>query len=73
LQRAAVQAAAERAGMALSAWVGVLCIDAAEHKTLPVGWLHREMITELIWLRGRMRPACRREPSGREAPCGRFA
>jgi hypothetical protein len=54
-----VRAAAERAGMATSAWAGELAVDAARHKTLPVGWLHREVITELVRIRGQVKMAGR--------------
>lgn len=37
--------------MALSAWVGELVVDAAEHRALPIGWLQREVVQELIRLR----------------------
>jgi hypothetical protein len=50
-QRDALSAAAERAGMARSAWVGELLADALEHKALPIGWLQREVVQELIRLR----------------------
>jgi Bacterial mobilisation protein (MobC) len=50
----AVRAAAERAGMAVSAWVGELAVDAAEHRAMPPGWLHREMMTELVHLRSQI-------------------
>jgi hypothetical protein len=51
---AAVHAAAERTGMAASAWVGELAIDAAEHRAMPPGWLHREVMTELVHLRSQI-------------------
>jgi hypothetical protein len=51
---AAVRAAAERTGMAASAWVGELAVDAAEHRTMPSGWLHREVMTELVHLRSQI-------------------
>ena len=51
---AAVRAAAERAGMAASAWVGELAADAAEHRAMPVGWLHREVMAELVHLRSQL-------------------
>lgn len=51
---ATVRAAAERAGMAVSAWVGELAVDAAEHRAMPPGWLHREVITELVHLRSQI-------------------
>jgi len=53
-ERAAVRSAAERAGMALSAWVGELAVDAAEHRAMPPGWLHREVMTELVHLRSQI-------------------
>lgn len=49
-----VRAAAERAGMAVSAWVGELAVDAAEHRAMPPGWLHREVMTELVHLRSQI-------------------
>jgi hypothetical protein len=49
-----VRAAAERAGMAASAWVGELAVDAAEHRAMPTGWLHREVMTELVHLRSQI-------------------
>ncbi len=51
---ATVRAAAERAGMAVSAWVGELAVDAAEHRAMPPGWLHREVMTELVHLRSQI-------------------
>lgn len=50
-QRDALRAAAKRAGMARSAWVGELLADAIEHRALPIGWLQREVVQELIRLR----------------------
>jgi hypothetical protein len=38
--------------MAVGAWVGELVVDASEHRALPIGWLQREVIQELIRLRG---------------------
>jgi hypothetical protein len=49
--RSAVRAAAKRAGMAVGAWVGELVVDAVEHRALPIGWLQREVVQELIGLR----------------------
>ena len=37
--------------MAVGAWVGELIVDAAEHRALPIGWLQREVVQELIGLR----------------------
>jgi hypothetical protein len=51
---ATVRAAAERAGMAVSAWVGELAVDAAEHRAMPPGWLHREVMAELVHLRSQI-------------------
>ncbi len=53
-ERATVRAAAERAGMAASAWVGELAVDAAEHRAMPPGWLHRDVMTELVHLRSQI-------------------
>jgi hypothetical protein len=47
----AVSEAARRAGMALSAYIGQVAVDAAEHTAMPVGWLEREIMTELNCLR----------------------
>lgn len=46
--------AAERAKMAPSAWIGKVAVDAAEHRALPVGWLQREIVGELIRVRGQV-------------------
>ena len=43
-----VQAAAERAGMALSAWVGMTSTAAARHEAVPLRQFQREVITELV-------------------------
>lgn len=51
---ATVRAAAERAGMAVSAWVGELAVDAAEHRAMPPGWMHREVMAELVHLRSQI-------------------
>ena len=53
-ERAAVRSAAQRAGMAASAWVGELAVDAAEHRAMPPGWPHREVMTELVHLRSQI-------------------
>ena len=50
-QRNAARAAAKRAGMAVGAWIGELVVDAVEHRALPIGWLQREVVQELIGLR----------------------
>jgi hypothetical protein len=51
---AAVRAAANRTGMPASAWVGELAVDAAEHQAMPPGWLHRDVMTELVHLRSQI-------------------
>ena len=51
---AAVRAAADRTGMAASAWVGELAVDAAQHRAMPPGWLHRDVMTELVHLRSQI-------------------
>ena len=51
---ASVLGAAGRARMAPSAWIGKVAVDAAEHRALPVGWLQREVVGELIRLRGQV-------------------
>jgi antitoxin component of RelBE/YafQ-DinJ toxin-antitoxin module len=53
---AEVQAAAERAGMAVSAWVGMTVTAAARHEAVPLRQFQREVITELVrcgWQIGR--------------------
>jgi hypothetical protein len=40
--------------MAVSAWVGELAVDAAEHRAMPPGSLHREVMTELLHLRSQI-------------------
>jgi hypothetical protein len=43
-----VHAAAERAGMALSAWVGITSTAAARHEAVPLRQFQREVIRELV-------------------------
>jgi hypothetical protein len=45
---AEVRAAAERAGMATSAWVGMTATSAARHESVPLRQFQREVITELV-------------------------
>lgn len=45
---AEVRAAAERAGMAMSAWVGMTATSAARHEAVPLRQFQREVITELV-------------------------
>ena len=40
--------------MAASAWTGELAVDAAEHRAMPPGWLHREVMAELVRLRSQI-------------------
>jgi hypothetical protein len=54
-EKAALTAAADRAGMALSAWIGKASLEAAEHRALPVPALQREMLAELIRASGLVR------------------
>jgi hypothetical protein len=54
---AAVEEAAGRAGLAVSAWIGQTVTDAAELRTFPVGQLQREMLAELIRSAGLVRRA----------------
>jgi hypothetical protein len=53
---AEVQAAAKRAGMAMSAWVGMTSTGAARHETITLTQYQRDLIRELIrvgWHLGR--------------------
>jgi len=54
-EKAKVKAAADKAGMALSAWVGDVIVAAAEGKTAPVGQVYRDLLAELAMLRGEVR------------------
>lgn len=56
-EKTAVAAAAARNGLAKAAWVGQLAIDAAEHEALPVPVMQREMLAELMRVRGLVRSA----------------
>jgi antitoxin component of RelBE/YafQ-DinJ toxin-antitoxin module len=47
-EHAEVQAAAERAGMAVSAWVGMTATGAARHEAVPLRQFQREVIAELV-------------------------
>lgn len=51
-----IQDAAERAGMAVSAWVGMTATAAAQHESVPLRQFQREVIQELVrcgWLLGK--------------------
>jgi len=54
---AALSAAADRAGLALSAYLGQAGMDAAEHRAAPVGEVQREALRELIRAAGLVRRA----------------
>ena len=56
-EKAKAKAAADAAGMRLSAWAGEVIVDAAEWKALPVSRVHRELLAELTALRGPLRMA----------------
>jgi hypothetical protein len=45
----AVTAAAERAGMAVAAYIGQTGLDAAEFRSMPVPARQREILTALTW------------------------
>jgi uncharacterized protein (DUF1778 family) len=47
-EKAILSAAAQRAGMALAAYVCEAAMDAAEHRAVPVPKVHREMLAELF-------------------------
>jgi hypothetical protein len=52
-----IEAAADRAGMAVSAWIGLTAWSAAVHGTEPVGQFDRELLAELIRVAGLVRRA----------------
>ncbi len=54
-EKATLSGAAERAGMALAAWLCEAAMDAAEHRAVPVPKMQREMLAELIRVRGLVR------------------
>ena len=56
-EKAALGAAADRAGLALSAYMAKRALDAAELRAAPVGEVHRESLRELIRLAGLVRRA----------------
>jgi hypothetical protein len=56
-EKAKVTAAVDQAGMALSAWVGRVIVDAAERKALPVSQVYQDLFAELTMLRGEVRMA----------------
>jgi mobilization protein NikA len=56
-ERATLAAAADRAGMALAAYLCEAAMDAAEHRAVPVPKAQREILAELIRVRGLVRRA----------------
>jgi hypothetical protein len=54
-EKATLSSAADRAGMALAAYVCEAAMDAAEHRAVPVPVMQREMLAELIQVRGLVR------------------
>jgi len=56
-ERAKMADAADRAGMALAAWLCETGMDAAEHRAVPVPKMYREMLAELVRVRGLVRRA----------------
>jgi len=54
-EKAALSAAADRAGMALAAWIGQASLAVAEHQALPLA--QREMLAELNRAAGLVRRA----------------
>jgi hypothetical protein len=49
-ERAVLAAAASRSGQTLAAYIVEAGLDKAEHRTAPVGEVHREMLARLIEL-----------------------
>jgi hypothetical protein len=56
-EKAAVDAAAGRAGLATSAYLGQAGLDAAENRAAPVSQSHRDLLAELIRASGLVRRA----------------
>ncbi len=56
-EKAALSDAAERAGMALAAYVCEAAMDAAEHRAVPVPKMQRELLAELLRVAGLVRRA----------------
>jgi hypothetical protein len=54
-ERATLAAAADRAGMALAAYLCEAAMDAAEHRAVPVPKVQREILAELLRVRGLVR------------------
>ena len=56
-EKAALEEAAARDGLALRAYLGRAGLDAAEHRAAPVGAVQREALAELIRVAGLVRRA----------------
>jgi hypothetical protein len=56
-EKAKVAAAAARAGLAPAAWAGQTLMDAAEFRAVPVPVMQREILAELMRVRGLVRRA----------------
>jgi hypothetical protein len=56
-EKAVLEAAASRAGLALAAYLSQASLDAAEHRAVPVPVLQRELLLELIRAGGLVRRA----------------
>ncbi len=54
-EKASMSAAAERAGLAVAAYLGQAGLDAAEHRAVPVPVMQQEMLRELALARGMVR------------------
>ena len=51
-EKATLDQAADRAGLSLGAYVGQVAMDAAEHRAAPVDSIDRELLLELMRIRG---------------------
>lgn len=56
-EKETLSAAAARAGLALSAYLGQAAMDAAENRAAPVSSVHRDLLAELIRASGLVRRA----------------
>jgi hypothetical protein len=56
-EKASLSAAAERAGLALAAYLGQAGLDAAENRAVPVPKMYRNMMAELLRASGLVRRA----------------
>jgi hypothetical protein len=51
-EKAALEQAADRTALSLGAYVGQVAMDAAEHRAAPVDSIDRELLLELMRIRG---------------------